>query len=102
MQMDTLHSTQTVQKPTGRAHHTLCSEELSETLRHETSQLWKFWTCELNAKRSMPAISESTANKMDELLRQYLYFLYHHEKLTNFCSLHICTDANLWTDYLEP
>ena len=101
MQKDTLHSNQTVQKPTGRARHTLRNEELSQTLHHEISQLWKFWTCELNAKRSTPAISESTANKMDERLRQYLYFLYHHKKLDNLCSLHICTDANLWTDYLE-
>ena len=45
MQKDTLHSTQTVEKPTGQARH---------TLRHEISQLWKFWTCELNAKRSTP------------------------------------------------
>ena len=101
MQKDTLHSNQTVQKPTGRVRHTLRNEELSQTLRHEISQLWKFWTCELNAKRSTPAISESTANKMDKRLRQYLYFLCHHKKLNNLCSLHICTDANLWTDYIE-
>ena len=47
------------------------------------------------------AISESTANEMDECLRQCLYFLYHHKKLNNLCSLHICRDANLWTDYLQ-
>ena len=49
----------------------------------------------------MPAISESTANKMDKRLRQYLCFLYHHKKLTKFCSLYIYTDANLYMDYLE-
>lgn len=96
-------STEIVQpKLSSRSHkrRTVRDNELDTCIRREIDSFKKFWTMELNPKRATQAICNSTISKVEERLRQFLWFV-SHKKEISLTSLTVCAEIGLCTEYID-